>query len=105
MSELFGSFKIHDFGKGVDWSDQRCRPASPLIWSSALGGFGARANPGAPSQARGQPRYLSELSNDSHERRRVWAGEPIGPPCPLAPTPVSPRKLARKPRRILPLGS
>ena len=35
----------------------------------------------------------------------VWADEPSGPPCPLAPTPVSRRKLGRKPRRILRPGS
>src|SRR5260370_41840288 len=30
MSELLGSLKKHDFRKGADWSDQRCRPASPF---------------------------------------------------------------------------
>lgn len=53
-----------------------------------------------------QPLEAPQLvSNDRHERRRIWAGEPIGPTCPLAPIPVSPRRLGRKPRRILPLGS
>src|SRR5207249_10255985 len=42
-------------------------------------------------------RAVSELSNDRHERRRVWAGEPIGTPCPPAPTPVSLRKLTPRP--------
>jgi hypothetical protein len=57
VRERLGSLKIHDFRKGADWSDQRCRPASPLIWSSArLAASAAGANPRAPSQApRGTP--------------------------------------------------
>jgi hypothetical protein len=53
VSELLGSLKIHDFRKGADWSDQRCRPASPFnLVQRSLGGFGgkgksSRAKPGA----------------------------------------------------------
>jgi hypothetical protein len=43
VSEFLGSFKIHDFGKGADWSDQRWRPASPLsLVQRRLGGFGGK---------------------------------------------------------------
>jgi len=47
----------------------------------------------------------SELSSDAMNASASLGGRTNGPPCPPAPTPVSRRKLARRPRRILPLGS
>jgi hypothetical protein len=50
----YEALKTHrrDFRKGADWSDQRCRPASPLnLVQRPLSGFGgkdksSRAKPG-----------------------------------------------------------
>ena len=47
-------------------------------------------------------RAVSELSKDSHECARAWVSEPIGPPCPLAPARVSPRRPVRRRRRTFP---
>ena len=82
-------------------------PASPSAIATIARRSWCAARSARSQPPRGTPdvELPKRTSNDRHERRRVWVAEATGPPCPLAPTPVSPRKLTQRPRRILPLGS
>jgi hypothetical protein len=124
LPEVKSSHRVEALGRGLGFRTYAAllaaseSPVPPIavvsgaVFLGYLKGHGLEADPAHLYRAAAHvairgvlDRCPSELSNDRHERRRVWADEPIGLPCPLAPTPVSPRKLARRPRRILPLGS
>ena len=97
------AFLLRTTGTNLSSWRSRCTTAQGSAWPVAKLLYFSLA-PGLAAAGKSS-RAVSELSNDRHERRRVWAGEPIGTPCPPAPTPVSLRKLTPRPRRILPLGS
>src|SRR6516162_7607116 len=78
---------------------------APTFWMISLrrcqdrkgmSAFRSEADVGSKRDIWRQPRYISKLSNDKNERWRVWTGEPIGPPCPLAPTSVYAKKACTK---------
>ena len=71
---------MHDFRKGADWPAASPFGPAPAWRLRRQGQILARQDRRQAGHLTSTEIYLSELSNDSHECPRDWAGEPIGPP-------------------------